>query len=835
MFYDLIYTRCRHGVDILRAGQPILSDGFKVYACSSAIYKDDIADLQLIMNSVQKKQSFSEPDFMDDAYLYTVPDKGLKVLNVFHPVPYDLSVTGDFAKRPGMYLNHSVLGKYTDIYPYETFHDKNIWTAQENNEAYYYEQEPTDIFPRDISIGEVYYDFEKIGLFIKDGRQEALKKIVAFLIEQNSLPVGEQRYLVIKDESSENIELWIAAVELAFSPRIAAGISFATRMDKYAASNVYYVNEEGVFSQKQQSSDGNYARLRASIVGVVAKDKANTVRVAGSSQFVVLDGEKKEALFDCGVSGRYFQIISSFDDMHRRFSREFLQSFDIVSPTEEIKELAESYDALCGSSFGTPSEYAKALSTMSKFNFIATPILKEIYDKINERLNQFIENSLGKTLPILNWVDKSADIMEDIDAKTKISSIITNNAESVFFTEYKKGGFTDFWENVKNGPFVADLAKLFNDEQKMDEHTAVIRKYDEADAAKFVEVYCSACREHIEKGDEDAKMVIAHCVAACSKQRSSKYLAGIVDILGNILKTESYTFMIESVKTYEPESVDIITNYIVKNDKVGKGNLNDTMAICKALSSCDMDSYSMEIMRGYIEHSKNPIDLNLLASKAGVEACFNDFTRKRIFEMLDEEVDVTNSDSDILASSIQNNRPNGVICTNSAHLMAVSVVENDGKRESLKENLKPYIQQEFPSVNKRIYVSRFATAVLTASVSAGDYEYLLELIASANDTYGRLYLTSLVNNAERYKDKWNATVVFIANYPDAGTRGKLTRALSSALLESGMKKKGMEALGKSLTDKSVRKYFDSIVSDASDAIKEREGSVVSRLFGGFKK
>ena len=38
MYYDLIYTRCRHGVDILRSGQPILSDGFKVYACCSDLY-----------------------------------------------------------------------------------------------------------------------------------------------------------------------------------------------------------------------------------------------------------------------------------------------------------------------------------------------------------------------------------------------------------------------------------------------------------------------------------------------------------------------------------------------------------------------------------------------------------------------------------------------------------------------------------------------------------------------------------------------------------------------------------------------------------------------------
>lgn len=832
MYYDLIYTRCRHGVDILRTGQSILSDGFKVYACSSAIYREDIADLQFTMNFVQKRQSFSEPDFMDDAYLYAVPDKGLKILNVFHPVPYDLSVTGDFAKRPGLYLNHSILGDFSEFYPYETFHDRGIWTAQENNEAYYYEQEPMDISPRNLNLGESCYDFLKIGNFIKDGRQRLLKKAIAFLIEQYTLPIEERKYLVIKDESSENIELWIAAIELAFSPKIAAGMSFATRMDKYVTSNIYYVNNKGTFSQKQQNSDGNHARFRASIVGVVTKDKANSVRMADGAQFAVLDGEKKEALFECPTNGRYFQIISSFDDIHRRFSREFLQSFDIMCPTEEVKKLAEAYDVLCGSAFGTPSEYAKALIMISKFNFIMTPIMKEIYDKVNERLNQFIKNDLEKSLPILNWIGKSAGIMGDIEAKTRISSIITKNAESVFFTEYKKGGFAGFWENIKNGAFVTDLSKLLNDEQKMDEHAEVIRKYDSSDAAKFVEIYCSVCREHIEKGDEDAKMVIAHCVSTCRKQTSFKDIESIVGVLGDILETKTYTFIIESVKIYEPEMIDIITNYIVKNEKVGKGSLDDAIAICEALTDCDTDSYSLEIMSRYIEHAKIPMDLKLIASRVERVDCFNAPIRKRIFEMLDEAIDMTNTDSDILAASIQSNKPKGVVCINSAHVMAIDAIRNNEKGESLRDKLMPYVEQEFPSINKKVYVSQLVAAVLNANASTGDYEYLLELITLANDMYGRMYFASIVDNAERCHDKWNKTVAFIANCPDAKVQGKLARALNSALIESGMKKKSMETLRKLLTEKSVKKYFDSVVGNA---VKEREKSVVSRIFGGFKK
>ena len=41
MYSELIYTRCRQGIDILKGGRTIASDGFKVYSCSDNIINDD--------------------------------------------------------------------------------------------------------------------------------------------------------------------------------------------------------------------------------------------------------------------------------------------------------------------------------------------------------------------------------------------------------------------------------------------------------------------------------------------------------------------------------------------------------------------------------------------------------------------------------------------------------------------------------------------------------------------------------------------------------------------------------------------------------------------------
>lgn len=48
---------------------------------------------------------------------------------------------------------------------------------------------------------------------------------IAFIISQYSLPPEERKFLVIKDENSKLIEFWVAAIESAFSPRMAAGLS----------------------------------------------------------------------------------------------------------------------------------------------------------------------------------------------------------------------------------------------------------------------------------------------------------------------------------------------------------------------------------------------------------------------------------------------------------------------------------------------------------------------------------------------------------------------------------------------------------------------------------
>ena len=342
MFYELIYTRCRQGMDITKKGQPISSDGYKVYSCTHEIMEEGKVDLQFLSNAVQAKQSFNDPGFMDDACLYYVPDTGTAFLVNFFPVSFDANAQGDYSRRPGNFINHALIGDFSKIYPYELFKDEKAWTAKTKGEAYYYENPPAALSVRsDICDPPGQYGFDEIGAFIKDGREEALMKAVSFLITQYKEEPERRKFLVIKDESSKNIELWIASIECAFSPKIASAIPFATRMDKFANINKYTI-KLGLYQPQINLQDPNHKqRYRAMIVGVDERDKSNasSSRPLANSPFVLLDGKQRQAMFDADTSNAYYQFITHFDDEHRDFCRLFLQASKISKPDAGIHDL----------------------------------------------------------------------------------------------------------------------------------------------------------------------------------------------------------------------------------------------------------------------------------------------------------------------------------------------------------------------------------------------------------------------------------------------------------------------------------------------------------------
>ena len=113
MYSELIYTRCGDGIDI-KKNQPIyggVQGGFKVFSWSEGI-TEETADVSLLNEIAKSKESYSDPDFMDDAYLFMAPDCGENFLVNFHPIPFDESIKDvDYPHVRGNFINQVFIGK----------------------------------------------------------------------------------------------------------------------------------------------------------------------------------------------------------------------------------------------------------------------------------------------------------------------------------------------------------------------------------------------------------------------------------------------------------------------------------------------------------------------------------------------------------------------------------------------------------------------------------------------------------------------------------------------------------------------------------------------------
>ena len=435
MYSELIYTRCRQGIDILKEGRPMIGDGYKVHSCTSSLMKDGSTDLQFLHNAAQAKLPYSEPQFMDDAYLYFVPEKGGCFMQNFYPVPFDPNAKGDYTHRAGNFLNHIIVGDFTNFYPFELFRDSAVWNAKARGEGYYYANAPADLPVRDDidnPVGQI--DMEEIGAFIADGRQVALMSAVSFLIAQYALAAEERKFLLIRDNSEEKIEMWIAAIEYAFSPRMASSIPFATRMDKFATANKYTINQMGVYQTQINLQDKNQKlRYRAMIVGVDEHDKMNisSVRPSTNSPFVLLDGKEKKAMFEADITNPFFKVVTSFNDSHRSFCREFLQTIDITVPNSNVFWLYDIYEATENIEKTSAVKLGNVLTQLGRYKVFPSKAIFDIYSRVLKELPRLIkeekevsmfvrfEGGWNATTPIISWLNSVSDIVGDHSLEQK--------------------------------------------------------------------------------------------------------------------------------------------------------------------------------------------------------------------------------------------------------------------------------------------------------------------------------------------------------------------------------------------------------------------------------
>jgi len=835
MYSELIYTRCRQGIDILKEGRAITSDGYKVYSCTSSLLKDGVTDLQFLLNAAQAKQPYSEPLFMDDAYLYFVPEQGDSFMMDFYPVPFDPNANGDYAHRAGNFVNHIIIGDYSEFYPYELFRDNTVWNAKARGEAYYYENIPTDLPARDdISDPVGPFGIEEIGAFIADGRKEAFMSAVAFLISQYSLPPEERKFLVIRDESEQNIELWIAAIEHAFSPRMAASIPFATRMDKFATANRYTVNQMGVYQTQINLQDKNQKlRYRAMIVGVDERDRVNAgaARPLANSQFVLLDGKEKTTSFEADTSNRYYRFITSFNDSHQSFCREFLQMINITAPSADIYRLRDVYMFFESNSIPTAKDMGKVVAILEKYTLLQSSKLQNIYAKVTADLPRFLQEDLHSTLRIIKWLQSVSCIVGDTNASTRLTDIVCKAfAEQVFRKANPDEAF-DFWQNIKNSEFASSVARYFVDPATIQANQSYLPHFTSAARLVYVLIYldCAAFAGAVRK--EHLKSVVNWGLELCRTHKDTDSAKKILKSLEKCHGINTQDILFAIAKDAERGYAEFIVMFLVAYDKSIVASDASMMAFLKKLSADRMEHLFGAVLKFRAKELSKPIEfeqmINLLSRIQGLST----IDQAEIFAVLDQKLSLTDRNCLSVAKAIQDKLPREAVCTKSAHILALDVLTNRRQRDKFTDIYNELIPQRFPSINNDNYIKMLVEALFKAKIDTSELHYVIQLFSREPTYIAELVAVILSVTSSRQTDEWNMLIFTALKTKD---QNLITTIINEcAKLKQG--EKTLDQLSDMLTERETRDYFQKIAQKAREVIRsQKPQSGFGRFFGGRK-
>lgn len=836
MYSELIYTRCRQGIDILKEGRPISSDGYKVYSCTSSLMKDGRTDLQFLLNAAQAKLPYSEPQFMDDAYLYFVPEKGDCFMQNFYPVPFDPNAKGDYAHRAGNFVNHIIVGNFTDFYPFELFRDCAVWNAKACGEGYYYENSPTDLPVRnDISDPPGQFGIEEIGAFIGDGRKEALMSAVSFLISQYELPAEERKFLVIHDDSEEKIEMWIAAIEHAFSPRMAASLPFATRMDKFATANRYTINQMGMYQTQINLQDKNQKlRYRAMIVGVDERDRVNAggARPLTNSPFVLLDGEEKKAMFESDITNRYYRFITSFSNTHQSFCREFLQTINITAPSSDICRLLEVYYVLCENpSLPTSKEMMKVLAVLCKYDLLPSSKLQNIYARITADLPRFLQEDLHSALQIIKWLQRVSLVVGDTNASARLTDIVCKVFAEQMFRKSDAEGTYEFWQNIRNSEFAASVARYFVNPATLQVNVAYLQRFTSADKLAYVFIFLDCAAFSGTARTEDLKSVVNWGLELCCSKKDTTAAREILKTLGHNRGVDVQDVLFSIAKDAERGYAEFIVMFLVEYDESIISSNDSMVSFLKKLAADRMEHLYGAVLKFRIKALNRPTEIDQMIRLLDRIHGLNATDQADIFDLLDQKLSLTDKDSLTIAKTIQEKLPHGAACPKSAHLIALDVLGDKKQRARFTEIYNELIPQGFPTINSADYINALINALFKANINSQELGYLIQLFYREPAYINALVAVILSITTSKETEYWNTLILIAEKKQDRN----LAEALISECTKLKQGEKALNQLSDMLDKRNTRDYFlCTIVPQYKEIIQSQKSqSGFGRMFGGL--
>lgn len=396
MLDQVIYTRCMPQRVLKRKGEVSRQDGFGVFSMSPSIVdgsrKIDFDHLQSRLVSTNAAKEDGAVGLIH-SYEYLELSENEYALTYEFARPHCLTPRKNGkTHRKGTYIKQSLVGQLKG-YPCDFF-GASCWTAHLKSENdYYLDDSPNpepDWLPQ---VNETpqggYITLDRVRAFVQDGRAEAVKTALWFLLQEYGKPVSDRKVLLIKDVPA-NVELWIAAIEHAFSAPLARQITFSTNKSKLANQTdtalFYYTDSNGRFYAIRNAQLPVTRKPYCMIVGYHPMDKlSESLRQLPASNFVILDGVSKvlNVETDERIRAPYFQAVVQYDADIEDFCTVLLPSLPLKKISSDLPELFDAYKYLLDSNH--KSDKWTYADTLTHLNQLTRHGLAS-----NEALNQYL-------------------------------------------------------------------------------------------------------------------------------------------------------------------------------------------------------------------------------------------------------------------------------------------------------------------------------------------------------------------------------------------------------------------------------------------------------------
>jgi hypothetical protein len=362
MLDQVIYTRSLPHRDLKKGGALEKSDGFGVYSASRQLLEPGKkVNVDLLISQLAVKNCAKEGDAVGLTRSYDFfdvgPDCQALVYEVSRPKG-EIARTNGAENRAGNYVKQGFIGSFAG-YPCEYF-GAEAWTAHKATENSYYHdddpsREPAWLPQVQDSPKYGHITLERIRAFVCNGRVEAVKAAVWYLIQEMEKPVNERRVLLIKDVP-ENVEQWVAAIHYAFSAQMARQITFSTNRTKLTSQIetilYYHADASGNYVRGMVRGPQTIRTPYCMIVGYHPQDKFSaTVKQLPTSSFVILDGTAKTigVTPDETIRRAYYNAVIQYDEDLSDFCRVVLPGLPLKGITARLPDLFDAYKYLLDS------------------------------------------------------------------------------------------------------------------------------------------------------------------------------------------------------------------------------------------------------------------------------------------------------------------------------------------------------------------------------------------------------------------------------------------------------------------------------------------------------